>query len=173
MAGHAQNRIEITFNIIFLIISFSDTRDSISFSDTRDSEVRRGFNSQPKILKLHFTQLVLVYIVQTLKFTTLYFNFHLVQKQPFSGDMVDSHSNFSRDLEMLALSTRLVKLRIHFFSPLFRCGQKGAASLSSVMQKSYQSLNISFVKPTENGRMLFVDFYLLFSVFLSSFCIVL
>ena len=29
--------------------------------------------------------------------------------------MVDSQSNFSRDLEMLALSTRLLKLRINFF----------------------------------------------------------
>ena len=87
----------------------------------------------------------------TLKFTTLYFNFHLVQKQPFSGDMVDSHSNFSRDLEMMALGTRLVKFRIYFFSALFPCGQKGAASLSSVMQKSYQSLNISFVKPSQTA----------------------
>ena len=65
---------EITFNVIFLIISFSDTRDP---------EVRRWFNSQPKILKLHFTQLVQVYIFPTLKFAILYFNFHLVQKQTF------------------------------------------------------------------------------------------
>ena len=102
MAGHALNRLEITFiNVIFLLISFSDARDP---------EVRRGFNSQSNILKLHFTQLVQVYIFPTLKFTTLYFNFHLVQKQPFSGYMVDSHSNFSRDLEMLAVGTRLVNL---------------------------------------------------------------
>ena len=29
--------------------------------------------------------------------------------------MVGSHSNFSRDLEMLALDTRLLKLQINFF----------------------------------------------------------
>ena len=49
MVCHAQNRLEITFNVICFIISFFDTRHP---------EVRRGFNSQPKILKLHFTQLI-------------------------------------------------------------------------------------------------------------------
>ena len=40
--------------------------------------VQFGFNSQPKFLKLHLTQLVPVYISPTHKFTILYFNFHLV-----------------------------------------------------------------------------------------------
>ena len=69
MAGRAQKRLGIAFNVIFLIISFSGARNPV---------VRRGFNSHPKILKLHFTQLVPVYVFPILKFTTLYFNFHLV-----------------------------------------------------------------------------------------------
>ena len=48
--------------------------------------------------------------------------------------MVDSQSNFSRDLEMLALSTRLLKLRINFFFCVF-IGSKGILLLLSFFLK--------------------------------------